>query len=212
MNHILSFGIDYYWRKNVIKHLSDERINEVLDIATGTADLAIMAAKKYPKLKIVGIDIAQQMIDIGKCKVEKNNLTNRITLQLSDAENIPYDDNKFDAAMVAFGVRNFEILSKGLSEIYRVLNYNGILIILEFSKPKYYGFSMIYSFYFNKILPFIGRLISKNNTAYKYLPESVMTFPDYDDFIRCLRNTGFVNCSYQPLTLGIATIYLAFKK
>ncbi|MFK7900422.1 MAG: bifunctional demethylmenaquinone methyltransferase/2-methoxy-6-polyprenyl-1,4-benzoquinol methylase UbiE [Cyclobacteriaceae bacterium] len=210
LNHVLSAGIDIQWRKKAIKILKKENPKTVLDIATGTADFAIAATKVGPE-KIVGIDISQGMLDVGQVKIEQKKLDHIIELRLGDSENLPFEDNKFDAAIVAFGVRNFENLSKGLEEINRVLKENGKLIVLEFSKPKSFPFKQLYNFYFKYILPVVGKLISKDNAAYTYLPESVNAFPEGKQFLEILGNAGFKTTEWKPLTFGISSIYTGRK-
>ena len=210
LNHLLSFNIDKIWRKNAIRKLNRKKPSLILDIATGTGDFAI-AASKIEGTKVIGIDISEGMLEVGKRKIGKKGLSSIIELQKADSENIPFEDEKFDAAIIGFGVRNFENLKKGLSEIFRVLKPGGILYILEFSKPLKSPFKQIYRFYFTKILPFIGQMVSKDSRAYTYLPESVNEFPDGDRFLVILAEVGFVNNRCFPQTFGIASIYEAFK-
>ncbi|MBE9469159.1 MAG: bifunctional demethylmenaquinone methyltransferase/2-methoxy-6-polyprenyl-1,4-benzoquinol methylase UbiE [Bacteroidetes bacterium] len=215
LNHFLSLNIDKYWRRKTIKILKQSIKNSndsvILDIATGTGDLAIEASKINPK-KIIGVDISTKMLEIGQEKIKQKGLSNLIELKKGDAENLTFENNFFDAIIVAFGVRNFENLSKGLSNMYRVLKPNGCVIILEFSKPKLFLIKNIYNFYFLKILPFFGNMFSKDKFAYNYLPNSVLNFPEANDFINELNALGFVNTKYKKLTFGIATIYWGFKK
>ena len=185
LNHSLSFGMDYYWRRKAIKYLTNNP-KTILDVATGTADFAISACR-MKDVKITGIDISEGMINVGKEKIKKKGLENRIDLQIADSENLPFSDNSFDAITAGFGVRNFENLEKGLSEMYRVLSPNGMVAILEPSKPKAFPLKHIYNIYFHKVLPFIGKLISKDNSAYTYLPNSVEAFPSGDKFIQHLK-------------------------
>ena len=211
LNHFLSLGIDNIWRRkaiNTLKGISSSPI--LLDVASGTGDLAITALKLNPK-KVVGIDISEEMLRYGKKKLEKKGLDHVISLQLGDSENIEFNNDYFDGITVAFGVRNFENLNKGLSEMYRVLKSNGKLAVLEFSKPKSFPIKQLYNFYFKRILPFIGKVISKDNSAYTYLPESVIQFPEGKDFIVELEKVGFKNCKTRALSFGIATIYSAKK-
>jgi demethylmenaquinone methyltransferase/2-methoxy-6-polyprenyl-1,4-benzoquinol methylase len=210
MNHLLSFGIDNYWRKKAIAILKGENCKKILDVATGTGDFAIEAAKKTNAF-VEGIDLSENMLAIGRKKIMKYKLGERISLSVGDAESLHYPDTTFDAVISAFGVRNFENLHMGLSEINRVLNLNGIVIILEFSKPDNFPLKQLYLFYFKRILPIIGRLFSKDKKAYSYLPESVYNFPDGDNFITELKNAGFLNCSAKKLTFGISTIYTGRK-
>jgi demethylmenaquinone methyltransferase / 2-methoxy-6-polyprenyl-1,4-benzoquinol methylase len=210
LNHFLSLGIDKCWRRKLISQMSKHNPDNILDVATGTADLAIAAAKIHPK-KIIGVDIAEEMLAIGKLKVERRNLQNKIHLQLADSENLPFDDKSFDAVVVAFGVRNFENLAKGLDEMYRVLQPGGYVYILEFSKPQKFPIKQLYGFYFNNILPVLGRLVSKDMSAYTYLPESVGAFPAGQEFIEVLLATGFKNPIGRQLTFGVATLYSGQK-
>ncbi len=211
LNHFLSLGIDKVWRRKTIKTLNGIASNPVLlDVASGTGDLAITALKLNPK-KIIGIDISEEMLRFGAEKIKKKGLGNIISLQKGDSENIEFESNFFDGVTVAFGVRNYENLNKGLSEMHRVLKPNGKIAILEFSKPKSFPVKQIYNFYFKSILPFIGKLVSKDNAAYTYLPESVRQFPERDLFIEKLEKVGFKNCSFTPLSFGIASIYSAEK-
>jgi len=215
LNHFLSLNIDKYWRRKTIKLLKQSIKNSngsiILDIATGTGDLAVEASKINPK-KIIGIDISTKMLQIGQKKIKEKELTKIIELKQGDAENLNFEDNYFDAITVAFGVRNFENLTKGLSEMYRVLKPKGCALILEFSKPKLFLIKHIYNFYFLRILPFFGKMFSKDKFAYNYLPYSVANFPETDVFIKELNKRGFVNTKSLSLTFGIATIYWVFKK
>lgn len=211
LNHFLSLGIDHSWRKKAIRHLSDNRPLTILDVATGTADVAIMAAREYPDSSVTGIDISEKMLAIGRQKISRKGLSNRIALQLADSENMPFTDHSFDAAISAFGVRNFENLEKGIAEMFRVLKPHGKIVILEFSQPTAFPLRQIYHFYFHKILPHVGKTVSRNDRAYSYLPESVAAFPYGNDFISYLTKAGFKNSKYYPLTFGIATIYVGTK-
>lgn len=210
LNHFLSLGIDKLWRKKAIKILSDFQPKYILDVATGTGDFAIAAAKLKPK-KIVGFDLSEQMISVGRTKVKRLGLEKLIEFQKGDSEAMPFPDNQFNAITVAFGVRNFENLENGLKEFRRVLKDDGVVIILEFSKPKYFPMKQLYLFYFFAILPLIGRMVSKDRSAYSYLPESVMAFPDDQKFLTILRNVGFSRAMQKRLSFGIATIYMAQK-
>lgn len=210
LNHFLSLGIDKLWRKKAIRILSGYKTNLLLDVASGTGDFAIAAAKLKPS-KIIGFDISEQMLNVGRAKVQRLGLDNIIEFQKGDSEAMPFDDEHFDAITVAFGVRNFENLENGLKEFVRVLKNDGVAIILEFSKPKYFPMKQLYLFYFFGILPLIGRLVSKDSSAYSYLPESVMAFPDDQKFLTILRNVGFSKASQRRLSFGIATIYIAQK-
>lgn len=211
LNHFLSFGIDHLWRRRVIRIISKSYKNpNILDVATGTGDLAIAAMKLKP-VKITGIDISRKMLEIGKEKIEQKGYAEVIELMEGDSENISFGDNLFDVAMVAFGVRNFSDPLKGLSEIRRVVRNGGMLIVLEFSKPSGFPFRTIYNFYFRRILPFFGRLFSKNDDAYNYLPDSVMKFPDNEKFINLLSQAGFSDNHQIKLTGGVASIYTGIK-
>ncbi len=211
LNHFLSLGIDKIWRRKTINTLKGIASNPtLLDVASGTGDLAITALKLKPK-KIIGIDISEEMLRFGMEKIKKKSLEDKITLQKGDSENIEFESNYFDGVTVAFGVRNYENLNKGMSEMYRVLKSNGKLAVLEFSKPKSFPIKQIYNFYFKTILPFVGKLVSKDKAAYTYLPESVTQFPERDLFIKELEKVGFKNCSFTPLSFGIASIYSAEK-
>lgn len=207
LNHFLSLGIDKLWRRKVIRKIVAEKPNEVLDIATGTADLSIMLAKKLPNVKISGVDLADNMLEVGRKKVTNLNLSDRIVLKQGDSLSLPFNNESFDSAMVAFGVRNFEDPVKGLIETYRVLRKNGKYFILEFSKPRRFPMAQLYQFYFKAILPLIGRMVSGHKRAYTYLPESVNAFPDGKDFILLMERAGFKDCTYKKLSFGIATIY-----
>jgi len=210
LNHFLSAGIDKGWRKKLVKMVQHHQPQHTLDVATGTADLAIALAQKT-KTPITGIDISNGMLEIGREKLKKLKLDHQIVLQQADSENLPFDDQTFDAVMVAFGVRNFETLDKGLKEMFRVLKPGGILAVLEFSKPRKFPVKQLYNFYFKYILPMLGRLISKDKAAYTYLPESVGQFPDGKLFLERLELCGYTNNAERRLTFGIATIYTGFK-
>ncbi len=210
LNHFLSMGIDRLWRKKLVKMLISRNPLTVLDVATGTADLAIEVSRQS-KAAITGIDIAEEMINIGIKKIGSLKLENQIKLQVADSENIPFSDKSFDAAIVAFGVRNFETLDKGLAEMNRVLKSNGMIAVLEFSRPKHFPVRNLYMFYFRFILPSLGRLISGDKGAYTYLPDSVKQFPDGNDFLKHLTQTGFTQTTETRLSFGIATIYTGIK-
>ena len=210
LNHFLSLGIDILWRKRAVRLLTKHQPQLILDIATGTGDFAIEALSLKPK-KIIGVDISEGMLSVGREKLIKKNLTDKIELISGDSEVLPFEDNFFDAVIVSFGVRNFENLEKGLSDMLRVLKPGGKVVILEFSKPKSFPFKQLYKFYFQWILPKIGKLISKNHAAYTYLPDSVQAFPDGDDFLNILDKIGFQKNQCTPLTLGISSIYFGSK-
>lgn len=211
LNRVISFGVDVSWRKKVLKMVSAKNPGSILDIATGTGDLAILMAQT-PAQRIVGLDISAGMLEVGRKKVQAKNLSARIELLLADSENIPFDDNTFDAITVAFGVRNFEQLEKGLSEILRVLRPGGIFVILETSNPTRFPYKQGYVFYTKYILPLIGKIFSKDQSAYGYLSESASVFPFGEALNNILRKIGFINVQALPQTFGVATIYVAFKK
>jgi demethylmenaquinone methyltransferase / 2-methoxy-6-polyprenyl-1,4-benzoquinol methylase len=212
LNHFLSFSIDRLWRKRAIRIISESHKNpSILDVATGTGDLAIAALRLNPS-KITGIDISKNMLDIGREKIRKKGLISKIELMQADSESIPFSDNVFDVAMVAFGVRNFADPLKGLSEMMRVLRDDGIIMVLEFSKPARFPFKTVYNFYFRRILPFFGKLLSKDKAAYDYLPDSVMKFPDNEAFLNLLSLAGFSETKQVKLTGGVASIYTGIKR
>ena len=211
LNGLLSMGIDTIWRKKAIQFLAQRQPQMVLDVATGTADLAIEAARSLNPRQIIGVDISNEMLDIGRNKIRKQNLTKQISLQEGDSENLDFADNTFDAITVAFGVRNFENLERGLKEMKRVLKSGGQLVVLEFSKPSIFPFRQVFNGYFKYVLPTIGKLTSKDPKAYKYLYESVQAFPDGQDFVSILEKTGFNSNQCKRLSLGICTIYSGIK-
>lgn len=210
LNHFLSLGIDRGWRKKAIAELKDLHPAHILDMATGTADLAIEALSLKPD-KITGIDLSEGMLSVGRKKIAARKLDNVIELLKGDSERILFADNSFDACIVGFGVRNFENVEAGLSEIYRVLKPGGKLVVLEFSKPANFPVKNLYNFYFNAILPFWGRYISKDKSAYTYLPESVKHFPDGEAFTKILSSIGFKKTTSKTLTFGICSIYTGIK-
>jgi demethylmenaquinone methyltransferase/2-methoxy-6-polyprenyl-1,4-benzoquinol methylase len=210
LNHFLSLGIDKLWRKKAIKILKKYQPKSVLDIATGTGDFAIEALKLNPE-KIVGVDISEGMMEMGRIKLKERGLDKKITLLYGDSENLPFEDATFDAITVGFGVRNFQNLQQGLSDIKRVLTPNGTLVVLEFSKPKMFPIKQVFGFYSKYIIPFFGKLISKDSAAYTYLPESVEAFPEGDDFLNIMKQVGFKNTFRKPVSGGIATIYVGQK-
>ncbi|WP_029035214.1 bifunctional demethylmenaquinone methyltransferase/2-methoxy-6-polyprenyl-1,4-benzoquinol methylase UbiE [Salinimicrobium terrae] len=210
LNRVISFGIDVKWRKKVVKMVSATSPDAVLDIATGTGDLAISLAKTGAK-EIVGLDLSEGMLAVGRKKIEEENLTGRIEMIQGDSEALPFEDNKFDAITVAFGVRNFENLGKGLSEILRVLKPGGIFVILETSVPAKFPFKQGYHFYTKNLLPVIGKLFSKDKVAYSYLSESAAAFPYGEELNNILRKIGFIDVQHKPQTMGVATIYSASK-
>ncbi|HEX9657574.1 MAG TPA: bifunctional demethylmenaquinone methyltransferase/2-methoxy-6-polyprenyl-1,4-benzoquinol methylase UbiE [Bacteroidota bacterium] len=210
LNHLLSGGIDFYWRRTAIETLRDLHPKNILDVATGTADFAIAALRLEPD-QIVGVDIAEKMLKIGRNKVSARGLDPKISLQSGEAEHLKFEDATFDAAIVAFGARNFENLEKGLKEMHRVLRKGGKILVLEFSRPSAFPFRQIYFAYFRHILPLIGRIVSKHREAYTYLPNTVMTFPEGEDFLQILMKIGFTETKLRRLTFGIASIYEGSK-
>ncbi|MBX2926694.1 MAG: bifunctional demethylmenaquinone methyltransferase/2-methoxy-6-polyprenyl-1,4-benzoquinol methylase UbiE [Saprospiraceae bacterium] len=211
LNRVLSLGIDRSWRKKAIALLKNGKPRHILDVATGTADVALMTAHRLSPEQIIGIDISTEMLDIGRQKITKQGLDAIIELQEGDSENLPFPDNTFDAVTVAFGVRNFEHLENGLAEMLRVLKPGGQAVILEFSQPTAFPFKQLFHFYFRNILPVVGRMTSKDPKAYRYLYESVQAFPDGERFLEVLQKTGYKSNRCIPLTLGICSIYSAFK-
>ena len=210
LNRVISLGIDVSWRKKVVKLVGQNNPNKILDIATGTGDLALMMASLNPE-KIFGLDISEGMLAVGKQKISKAKLSNKIEMIVGDSENIPFEDNTFDAITVSFGVRNFENLDKGLTEILRVLKPGGKFVILETSNPTKFPFKQGYKFYTNYILPIIGKLFSKDKTAYSYLSESANSFPFGEEFNNILTKNGFKNAKSTPVTFGVASIYTSIK-
>jgi len=210
LNHLLSAGIDIRWRKKTIAKLHSLQPEVILDIATGTADLAIAACKLNPK-KVIGVDISEGMLDIGREKIKRLNYTDTIELKTADSENLPFPPNSFDAVMVAFGVRNFENLDLGLKNMYEVLKPGGMVVILEFSRPSVFPLKQMYNLYLRNLLPCVGKMLSKDKAAYSYLPESVSQFPSGEQFLKILEGEGFKDLSLEPLTFGISTIYTGKK-
>jgi demethylmenaquinone methyltransferase/2-methoxy-6-polyprenyl-1,4-benzoquinol methylase len=210
LNHLLSLGIDIYWRKQAIKVLKPEKPELILDIATGTGDFALEALALKPE-KIVGVDISEGMLAVGREKMRRRGLSDKIEMRLGDSERLPFEDNIFDAIIVAFGVRNFEHLEQGLADMYRVLRPGGTTVVLEFSKPQGFPFKQLYNFYFKNVLPLIGKLISKDQSAYTYLPESVQAFPDGEAFLRVMQQVGYTQTQCKTLTFGISSIYWGKK-
>ncbi len=211
LNRLLSLGIDKSWRRKAIQQLAADQPKVILDVATGTADVAIAMAHKLPVEKIVGLDLSNEMLVVGGKKINKANLQHIISLQQGDSENLPFEDNTFEAITVAFGVRNFENLERGLSEMQRVLKPGGKVVVLEFSRPRIFPFKQLFNLYFKYILPLIGRVTSKDPKAYKYLYESVQAFPDGLQFVNVLDKTGFKSNQCIPLSLGICSIYVGEK-
>ena len=211
LNRVISFGTDAKWKKKILKMIAAKQPKTILDIATGTGDLAILFANTSAT-EIIGLDISQGMLDIGKKKIAAQNLDSRIQMVLGDGENIPYPDNYFDAITVAYGVRNFENLEKGLTDILRTLKPGGQLIILETSVPTQFPFKQGYYVYTNFIMPTIGKLLSKDKKAYQYLSTSAQNFPFGEALNNILRKIGFIEVKHLPQTFGVATIYQASKK
>ena len=211
LNHLLSFNIDKVWRRKTAKVVAKSNPKAILDLATGTADLTIELAKRNPQARIIGVDFSEKMLAIGKEKVLQQNFEDQIELVQGDAANLPFPDNSFDAVTIAFGVRNFENLDKGLSEMFRVMKPEGQVVILEFSNPEKFPVKQVYRLYFKYILPKIGEWVSKDKSAYSYLPASVEKFPKPDDFLQILSNKGLKNGAKKSLSMGIATMYWGNK-
>ncbi|MEM8509503.1 MAG: bifunctional demethylmenaquinone methyltransferase/2-methoxy-6-polyprenyl-1,4-benzoquinol methylase UbiE [Bacteroidota bacterium] len=210
LNRVISFGIDVKWRKKVVALVHRTKANTILDIATGTGDLAIALAKTGAS-RIVGLDISTGMLEIGKKKVQQKQLGRTIEMVLGDSENLPFENNSFEAVTVAFGVRNFEHLENGLKEIHRILKPGGIFVVLETSVPTKFPFKQGYQLYTGFILPAIGKVFSRDKVAYRYLSESAAAFPFGETFNNILRKTGFIDVENKPQTFGVATIYVASK-
>lgn len=210
LNHFLSLGIDILWRRKAIRLLRDIKPKVILDVATGTGDFSIEALSLHPE-KIIGVDISEGMLEVGRQKMRSGKFDSVIELQSGDSENLPFQDNFFDAVIVAFGVRNFENLERGLTEMLRVVRPGGKVVILEFSRPSKFPMKQLYNVYFTTILPLIGRWISRDQAAYRYLPESVQAFPDGKDLIKILSDIGYKNPQCDPLTFGISSLYWGTK-
>jgi demethylmenaquinone methyltransferase/2-methoxy-6-polyprenyl-1,4-benzoquinol methylase len=211
LNRVISFGIDVKWRKKMLALVSKKNPETVLDIATGTGDLALLMAETSAE-KIIGLDISAGMLEVGRKKIANANLSNKIEMVLADSESMPFEDNSFDAITVAFGIRNFEHLDLGLKEILRVLKPNGIFVVLETSNPTKTPYKQVYSLYTKYLLPLIGKVFSKDKAAYNYLSESASVFPFGDALNNILRKNGFIEVLAEPQTFGVATIYSASKK
>jgi len=211
LNHLLSGGVDLYWRRRAIEQIRDINPGRILDVATGTADFAIASLRLHPR-EVIGIDIAEEMLRHGAKKIAGRGLDGLISLRPGDAENIDFPDESFDAAIVAFGVRNFEDLERGLASMHRVLKPLGKILVLEFSQPRSFPLKQIYFFYFRNILPMIGRLVSRHTEAYTYLPDTVMKFPQDEAFLAILEKVGFRDSRQERLTGGIASVYTAIKR
>jgi len=211
LNHFLSFGIDKIWRRKAIRLLMKHSPSNILDVATGTGDFAIESLKTGAQ-KVIGVDISEEMLVVGRSKIKALGVDHRIVLQKGDSEELEFSDDSFDAVTIAFGVRNFENLSKGIDELFRVLKPGAIICVLEFSKPKNFPIKQMFSFYSFYILPFFGQLFSKDKSAYRYLPESVEQFPDGEEFLKVLKKSGFTQTREYRQTFGVATIYTGIKK
>lgn len=211
LNHFMSLGIDILWRKKAIRELKSIRPRVMLDVATGTGDFAFEAIKILQPEKIIGVDISEGMLDVARKKIQERNLQHVFSVQLGDSEGLHFNNDHFDAITVAFGVRNYENLEKGLADMYRVLKPGGKMVILEFSKPRAFPVKQGYNFYFKYITPLFGKLFSKDQRAYEYLPESVAAFPDGDDFLGLMNKIGFKATRDIRLTFGISAIYTGIK-
>lgn len=209
LNRVLSLRIDVYWRKFAINLLRKDNPQQILDIATGTGDVALALQTQLKPAHIVGLDLSQLMLNVGIDKIKKAGFSQNIDMIQGDSENLPFENNKFDAITVAYGVRNFENLEKGLREMKRVLRPNGKLCVIEFSQPKVFPIKQLFGIYFRYILPTIGRLASNDARAYSYLYESVQAFPDGQNFMNIVEKCGFTNVKWYPLTFGICSVYMA---
>lgn len=212
LNHFFSLGIDVLWRKKAIRILKKENPQTVLDVATGTADFALEAMRMNLGAKsITGVDISEGMLEVGRKKIAARGFSDVVQLRYGDSENLPFVDNSYDAFTVAFGVRNFQNLERGLTEMLRVLKPGALGVILEFSQPKRFPVKQLFSFYFRYVMPTIGKIVSKDSRAYTYLPESVQSFPSGEKFIEVMKKSGYRDCKCIPLSGGIASIYLGRK-
>lgn len=211
LNRVLSLGIDKGWRKQMMRVLEDDSPGAILDVATGTADVACDAAQYFPKAEVVGLDLSAKMLERGRVKVAKKGLDDRVTLVKGDSEALHFEEETFDAVTVAFGVRNFGDLDRGLEEMYRVLKPGGVLVVLEFSRPRRFPVKNVFNLYFKYVLPQIGRWTSKDPKAYQYLYDSVQVFPQYEEFEARLTSAGFSKTDYKTLTFGICCVYTAYK-
>lgn len=212
LNHLLSLGIDRRWRRRVVGELRPSAPQRILDVATGTGDLAVALAGMSPQVQVTGVDLSEEMIAVARRKVEACGLDGRISLESGDAEALPFDDGAFDAATAAFGVRNFSDIAKGLGEMTRTLRSGGVLAVLELSRPDGKIFGTLFRFYFHRILPAVGGLISRDRAAYRYLPSSVDEFPAPDRFLAMMTEAGLDGCRTVPLTFGVAYIYIGIKR
>ncbi len=211
LNRLLSLRMDVLWRRKAIGMIKNKEAETILDVATGTADLTVEINKQLSPKQIIGMDLSNEMLEVGRKKIAKKGLDNLIRLDQGDSENLQYEDGTFDVATAAFGVRNFEDLSAGLKEINRVLKKNGQIVVLEFSRPTIFPFKQLFNLYFKYVLPLIGKVTSKDPKAYQYLYESVQAFPDGEDFLDVLKETGFNSNQCKKLSLGICSIYTGFK-
>ena len=210
LNHFLSLGIDIVWRKRAVREIAKVKPKMILDIATGTGDLAVEATRLKPN-KVIGIDISNNMLDVGREKMKRKSLDQLVEMRYGDSENLDFEDNTFDAVTAGFGVRNFENLDKGLSEMCRVMKNGGKLAILEPAEPRLFPFKQLYSLYFKVVLPLLGKLFSKDSAAYTYLPQSVAAFPSREEFLKELEKAGFKEAKFKALTFGVAALYTATK-
>jgi demethylmenaquinone methyltransferase/2-methoxy-6-polyprenyl-1,4-benzoquinol methylase len=211
LNHLLSGGIDHAWRRRAIEHLAEIHPKRILDVATGTADFALASVRLNPE-QVIGVDIAEGMLERGRGKIRRRALEGVITLEPGQAERLRFETGSFDAAIVAFGARNFEDLRGGLAEMFRVLRPGGKLVVLEFSRPRTFPFRQLYFFYFRRILPLVGRLVSGSPHAYTYLPDTVLRFPEGEELLRILTDTGFGETAQERMTFGIASVYTGVKE
>jgi demethylmenaquinone methyltransferase / 2-methoxy-6-polyprenyl-1,4-benzoquinol methylase len=211
LNRLLSLRIDVYWRKFAIRLLKNDNPQNVLDVATGTADVALETYRQLAPQSITGLDLSALMLEVGKTKIAKLGLTQKIAMVQGDSENLPFADNNFDAITVAYGVRNFENLERGLQEMLRVLQPNKKLVVIEFSRPRIFPVKQLFNLYFRYILPTIGRIASRDARAYTYLYESVQAFPDGQDFLNIMQGCGFRETVWHPLTFGICSVYVGTK-
>lgn len=210
LNHFLSMGIDKSWRKKTVRSIGSVNPKLILDVATGTGDLAVALMKLNPE-KVIGLDLSEKMLVVARKKILKKNLQHKIEFLKGDSEKLPFEDNKFDALTVGFGVRNFENLEKGIGEMHRVIRQGGMVAVLEFSKPKKFPIKQLFGFYFKRLLPFIGRKVSKDKRAYTYLPESVQAFQEGEGFLKILEKAGFKSVKCRNLFFGVASIYTGVK-
>lgn len=211
LNHLLSLGIDNLWRRRAVRHIAQNAPDVVMDMATGTGDFAFEIARRTDASRVVGFDLSEGMLAVGRQKAVRKSLQDVVVFEKGDSEDMVYDDDSFDAMTVGFGVRNFEHLTTGLAEMHRVLRPGGDLVILEVSRPTRFPMKQIFNLYFLHILPLIGRLFSRDHRAYSYLPESVGAFPHGDDFVAILHEVGFRDVEYKPLTFGICAMYTCRK-